>query len=361
MTETSMLKNFMRQINTQGRAKETIKSLEQSLVKSEESIGKPLEEITFDELLTHIELLKETLSNNSVSLRISKFIQFYKYCFDETDDIKYNKMLKRIKRINPGIKRNHINPQDILLPEDIKRLINVATLERDRCIIATLFESGIRRGELLSLTNDMVSMDEIKQEVIFNIPDEEGCKTGGRTVVCLEIYGYVLDWMKCNTSNMFMPLKESWLGELLKNLFIKAGIKKPHNIHWFRHSAITHAVNIGMQHSSISMRFWGGVDSNMLSTYIHLSEQMQANAYRNAKGMNGDEAKVINPLASRCINCGKLIQSGNLCVQCKENADLKLKVLQQENKMQDMDKKLEFVTKLAKQHFEKIVDNTLTS
>lgn len=322
MSETSMLKRFMRQIKAQGRAKETIISLNQSLVKAEENIGKPLEDITFDELLSYIESLKETLSDNSVALYISKYIQFYRYCFDETEDIKYNKMIKRIQKINTGIKRNHINASDLLLPEDIKRLINVATLERDRCIVATLYEGGLRRGELLALTNDMIIMDEAKQEVTFNIPDVEGCKTGGRTVVCLEIYGYVQDWMKCNTSDRFMPISESRMKEILNNLSERAGITKPHNPHWFRHSAITHAVNIGMQHSSLSMRFWGCVNSDMLETYIHLSEQMQANAYRNAKGMNGNEVKVINPLSSRCVECGKLIQKGNICDICKRMNEL---------------------------------------
>lgn len=337
----------MRQINTQGRAKETIKSLEMSLGKAEINIGEPLEDITFEQLHEYIELLKKNHSNNSITLYISKFIQFYKFAFDETDDIKYNKMIKRIKKLNPGFKRNHINPQDILLPDDIKRLINVATLERDRCIIATLFESGMRRGELLALTNDMVTMDEAKQEVVFNIPDVEGCKTGGRTVVCLEIYSYCQDWMKCNISNMFMPLKESRLGELIADLFVKAKINKPHNIHWFRHSAITHAVSIGMQQSSVSMRFWGNVDSNMLPTYIHLSEQMLASSYRNAKGM-GEETKVINPLSSRCVECGKLIQSGNTCKQCSENIALKTKMIQQENKIEEMKRDMESITELIK-------------
>ncbi len=73
-------------------------------------------------------------------------------------------------------------------------------------------------------------------------------------------------------------------------------------------------------------------NSAMLATYIHLSEQMQAVAYRNAKGMNGDGSKIINTLACRCVNCGRLIQSGDLCVTCKENADLKQNRLKTETK-----------------------------
>ncbi len=54
---------------------------------------------------------------------------------------------------------------------------------------------------------------------------------------------------------------------------------------------------------------------------------MQANAYKNAKGMgNGNGTTVINPIACKYVECGRLIQSGNLCKSCKENADLKIKV-----------------------------------
>jgi integrase/recombinase XerD len=345
-----MLQTFLRRIKAKNRADRTLESLK-VLERIEKDIGKPLENATFEELLSYFESLKDNMADNSIALYESKLIQFYKFCFDETDDVQYNKLVKKLKTINSGIKRNHIKPKDILLPEDIKQLINASTIERDRCIVATLFESGMRRGELLALTNHMVVLDESKQEVIFNIPDEEGCKTGGRTVVCLEIYGYVQDWMKCNKSDMFMPISVSGLKRTLTRLFKDASLKKPSNPHMFRHSAIIYSVIVGMQQNAISERFWGTSNSNMLSTYIHLSEQMQADAYRKSKGMNGGETKVINPLASRCIECGRLIQAGNLCKQCKENADLKLKVSQQANRLEEIERTMKNITSIYENAF----------
>lgn len=286
-------------------------------------MGKPLETATFDDLLCYVERRKEEgLAATSIHIIESKFIQFYKYCFNETDDIRYNKMVRQLHDLIVDKPRTHINPMDILLPEDIKKLINVATLERDRCLISVLFESGMRIGEILALTSSMIQMNEDKQEVVFNIPNLEGCKTGSRTVVCLEVYGYVLDWMKCNPSERFFAMSKSGVSKAVKILFEKAGITKPCNIHMFRHSSITNAVNIGMQQNAISMRYWGHVNSNMLATYINLSEMMQADAYRNAKGMNGDTTKVINPLASKCVECGRQIQSGSLCKICADTKKL---------------------------------------
>jgi hypothetical protein len=142
--------------------------------------------------------------------------------------------------------------------------------------------------------------------------------------------------MKCNNSEMFMPLSTTGIEKLVEKLYKRAGINKPCNVHMFRHSAITHWVNMGMQPIAISMRAWGIPNSNMLSTYINLSEQMQATTYKNAKELNGEGTKIINPIACRCVNCGRLIQSGNLCVSCKENSELKLKVNQVENILNTM-------------------------
>ncbi len=317
-----MIQEFFNTIEAKNRSKGTVVSLKQALSKAESSIGR-LENASYEDILKFLQQLrKEGMSESSIFLIESKLIQFYKFCFRQTDNVQYNKLAERIKDLKTK-PRYYLNPADILLPEDIKRLINVATLERDRCIVASLFESGMRIGEIQVLTNSMIRMDESKQEVTFNIPNLEGCKSGSRSIVCVEIYGYVQDWMKCNTSDRFMPLTIDGIRKAIARLFNRAGIKKPCNPHMFRHSAITHAVNLGMQQNAISERFWGIPNSNMLSVYVHLSEQMQADAYKNAKGMNGNGTKIINPLAVRCVVCGRLIQAGELCVTCKENKDLK--------------------------------------
>jgi integrase/recombinase XerD len=345
---TNMLSKLLRQSKVKNLSKSTILSTKRTLEEIEKSIGKPLQDATPDDILDYIEKINESeLAKSTISLYEKKLLQFYRFCFDKTDDVKYNKLIRQIKSIEIKNKEAHISPSDILLPEDIKKLINVATLERDRCIISTLFESGMRMGELLALTNAMVIMDDTNQRITFNIPDQEGCKTGGRTVVCTDIHGYVQDWMKCNTSDKFIPLSRSGLSKTIDTLFNKAGITKPSNPHNFRHSAITHSVNIGMQTNAISKRFWGIPNSNMLATYVYLSEQMQADAYLNAKGLNGDSVKVINPIACRCVECGKLIEKGNLCKQCKENADLKLQLAKLENTHQEIvnqqNQKIEFI------------------
>lgn len=320
-----MLDEFRRDLVAKNRAKNTLEMIDFTLGKAQEHLKKPLETLTIEDLKKYFEGLKEKgNSPNTIELFQQKFIQFYNWCLDETDNEKYSKLTRKLKRIKLHKTRKAIAPNEILLPEEIKKLINVATIERDRCIIAVLYESGMRIGELLALTTDMVGLDELKQEVTFHIPNQEGCKTGARSVPCLEVYGYVADWLKCNPSKQFMPLKPSGIRKAVKRLFEQAGIKKPCNIHHFRHSTITHAAGLNLSETQLSYRFWGIPHSAMLSVYIHLNEQLKATGYRDAKGMGeGNGKTVINPLASRCVECGRLIQAGNLCKQCSEIKDLK--------------------------------------
>lgn len=329
-----LVDTFIKEIRTKERSKATMDLIKFTVVNAQNWINKPLEDAAYEDVLAYIEHIKKhglkangqgrVMSKSSMWTVENKLIHFYKFCFNETDDPKYHKMVKKLRNIRVDKPKNELSPKDILLPEEIKRLINVANLERDRCLIAVLYESGMRLGELLALNMDMVELDEIKQEVTFHIPNQEGCKTGARSVLCLEVFGYVQDWLKCNTDTHFMPLSESGIRKISRNLFKRAGINKPCNPHAYRHSSITNAAIMKMQPNQISMRYWGIANSSMLSVYLHLSEQIVNSGYRDAKGLgNGNGNTVINPLATRCVNCGRLIQSGNMCKPCQENIELK--------------------------------------
>lgn len=350
-----MLDEFKTFLIGKNRTKNTLRSIDQTLGIAQTRLKKPLENLTIDDLKKYFEGLKAADTHiNTVGLHQQKFIQFYQWCLDETDNEKYSLLIRKLKRIKASRVKKVINPSDILLPEDIKKLINVATIERDRCIIAVLYESGIRIGELLALACDMVQMDEVKQEVTLHIPNEQGCKTEARSVVCLEVYGYVQDWLKCNPSKKFIDMSLTGLRHVMERLFKRAGITKPFNVHHFRHSAITHVAGLNMSETQLSYRFWGIPHSNMLSTYIHLHEQLKSSGYRDAKGMgeNGNGKTVINPLASRCVECGRLIQAGSLCKTCKdskklteENQELKADSLNMKARLEAMEKSLEDIIK----------------
>jgi len=340
---TDLLEEFKKSLISKGRTKNTLDVIKSTLENAQSDIGKPIENLTIDDLKKYFEGLKDkNQKNSSIHLCQQRFIQFYQFCLDETDNEKYSLMMRKVKRLQISKGKRTINPSDILTPEDIKKLINVATIERDRCIVATLFESGLRIGELLSLTTDMIESDDMKQEVTLHIPNIEGCKTGSRSVICLEVYGYVQEWLKCNPSKQFFDLSQMGVILILRKLAKLAGITKPVNPHNFRHSAITHAAGLNMSETQLSYRFWGIPHSAMLSIYIHLQEQLKSSGYRDAKGMGeGNGKTIINPLASRCVECGRLIQAGSLCKTCDDNKKLKAESLSMKGRLDEMEKEME--------------------
>lgn len=317
----------MKSLSMNKKAEETLKSIKYCINTYSSFIdNKPLEQTTENILLDFIQNLRDkNISEGSIALHKAKLRQFFAFCYEETDNKKYRKFVKLLKGQIPGKK---ISPQDILTAEEVKKLINVANIEQDRAIVSILYESGIRVGELIALK---ISNVEIKEhEVIFHIPNIEGCKTGSRTVPCLEISGYVQDWLKCHPfpqpDSGFIQLKEYAIRNRLRKLAERAQIKKPVNPHNFRHSAITRSAMLGMTDIDMSYRYWGVAHSDMLDVYIHLSKEMNSDSYKRTMGMIGDTSKVVNPIASRCVECGKLIPFGSLCKQCEDNKILKEKV-----------------------------------
>ncbi|MBU4222854.1 MAG: tyrosine-type recombinase/integrase [Euryarchaeota archaeon] len=352
-----MIKKLLKLLKDKNRSKNTIKMTSRILDEAQIFIKKPLEDSVYDDLDAFFTYLRDVkgMQAGSIELYQRKIIQFFNFCFNQDDNPKYHKILRKLKQCKLDKTKPYVRPQDILTPDEIKLLINVATLERDRCIVAVLYESGMRIGEFVALTNEMVEMDELKQHVIFHIPNMAGCKTGSRNTKCAEVYGYVQDWQKCNPSDKFINISISGIRRVVKTLFDRAKIKKPCNLHNFRHSIITYMASLHMTETELSYRFWGIPHSSMVSVYIHLNEEMQSEGYLKAKGLgNSNGSMVVNPLASRCVNCGKLIQSGKLCKLCEdskklleenENLSSTVKKLRVEN--QDTAKRLELLERIV--------------
>jgi site-specific recombinase XerD len=296
------------------------------------------------------------IKNSSIGMIQGKLIQYYKWMWDETDDPKYNKMVRQIKNGKVSVPKNNLKPQDLVSPEEVKTMINLATMERDRAILAAFWEGGIRIGEMLALKDSMVVVDDIKKDVTFHIPNQPGCKTGARIIVCLEIYPHIVAWNKCNSSGLFAPLSEKQVRNIIRDLYNRAGINKPCNPHMLRHSCITYMASLGASETELSYRFWGIPHSNMVTIYIHMSQQQQSDGYRKLKGM-GDKKVAINPLASRCVECGDHIISGFLCPKCEKIKTLSENEKASNSKIEFLTRELMKISKFVNENSEELLEN----
>jgi len=343
-----MLDDFIEHIKGKNRSKNNLRLLKYALNKVQDGTGKDLDNLTYADIQVFIKGLNPEpknpkegvvilIKNSSIGMIQGKLIQYYNWLWNQTDDPRYHKMVRQIKEGKVSVPKNNLNPQDLVSPEEVKTMINLATMERDRAIMAAFWEGGLRIGEMLALKDSMVVVDDTKKDVTFHIPNQPGCKTGARIIVCLEIYPHIIAWKKCNSSGLFVPLSEKQVRNIIRDLYKRAGINKPSNPHMLRHSCITYLASLGATETELSYRFWGIPHSNMVTTYIHMSEQQKSDSYRNLKGM-GDKKAAINPLASKCVECGEHIISGYLCSKCE-----KLKTLLETEKANNS--KIEFLTR----------------
>ena len=75
---------------------------------------------------------------------------------------------EKVKWIKSSQKSKHKLPEELLTKEDIEKMINAAEHPRNKAMIAVLYDSGCRIGELLSLQIRNVEFDEYGAKIIVN-------------------------------------------------------------------------------------------------------------------------------------------------------------------------------------------------
>ena len=59
-------------------------------------------------------------------------------------------------------------PEDILMENDVLKMIDVANTSRDRALISLLYDSGIRLGELLEMRTKDVDLKSESVHIVVN-------------------------------------------------------------------------------------------------------------------------------------------------------------------------------------------------
>lgn len=201
-------------------------------------------------------------------------------------------------------------PDEILKEEEIAEMVNAAENIRDKAIIGILYDSGCRNGEFLSMLIKHVDFGENDAHVTVD------GKTGMRKIPIaiyisrlaswLEVHPLKDDpeaplWVSLGTRNRHEALGESSLAYLLERVAKKANIKKRVNPHSFRHARATHLAEFVPE---VYLRHFFGwtPDSNMTSTYVHLSGGQMDAAILGAHGLKSrKEATLLKPKA--CLRC----------------------------------------------------------
>jgi len=233
----------------------------------------------------------------------------------------------KIKTIKaPAIDTDTSTPDDLLTPEEVKQLIKTCRNSRDRAIIATLYESGARIGELARLIWKNCIFD--KYGVKLYITDQKTRKQRySRLTMSAE---YLASWRNdCPDPSpeapVFTnlhdrgPVEYITIRRLLERIMKESGIqKKITKLHLFRKSRITHMINQNYQESVVKQAMWGNLETRMFKTYVRLGENDIDGEFLERAGIQPKPAETTNTLKSRpCQNCTSMnAPTNDFCFRC---------------------------------------------
>jgi integrase len=276
-----------------------------------------MERADLEDIVERIERSKESeWTKHDYEVIIKKFFKWLRKTEEYPPEAKW---------IKPKNVKNGKLPEDLLTKEEVSRMIDCAQNPRDKAMIAVLYESGCRVGELCNLNIKDITFDEYGCVVLF----PRG-KTGPRRVRLAFSTPFLATWIDNH------PLKDpdSWLwvnlgqtnrneamsyagvNKMLRSVAKKAGVKKSVNPHNFRHSRATRLASSFTEAQLCEYLGWAQ-GSSVPQVYVHMSGRDLDSAVLKMNGIKTEEEKEEeDPLKPvKCPRCGT-ISVGNFCTRC---------------------------------------------
>jgi len=267
------------------------------------------------ELLRKIELREIsawTKHDYRVTLR-----KFYKWLRNSEE---YPEEVNWIK-VNVGL-RNTKLPEQLLNEKDVEKLIKACPDPQMKALVAVLWETGFRVGELLNLNIKHVEFDERFARLVVD------GKTGMRRVIVLLAWPYLNSWLNLHplkddrTAPLWItragtPMNYVNLRKRLQILAKKTKIKKPVNPHTFRHSRATFLAQ-HLTEAQMSQYLGWIPGTKMAAVYVHLSGRDLEQPMLKLYGLeNEDKPKEALLKPSKCWKCGAMNPTdASVCTQC---------------------------------------------
>ncbi|MCP1661869.1 site-specific recombinase XerD [Methanocalculus sp. AMF5] len=266
----------------------------------------------------------ERLSTSTIDGDVIEFRVFFKWLLGD-DPAK-----ELLKNIQKSRKRRELPVEQILTRQDIQAMIACGERQRDRALIAILWDSGARITEITNIDVGDLAFDKYGATVIVN------GKTGRRKLRLISSTPDLQEWLEQHpyTTNPRAPLfitsrsytsKEPrrLAGRTINNLFARlgrqAGIHKPCNPHAIRHARLTDLAREGLSEMELRIVAGWSKSSSMPETYIHLSGVDVEKKILRAEGFLQDEDQerdqAMRPI--KCPRC-KTLNSPNrwFCKNC---------------------------------------------
>lgn len=236
-----------------------------------------------------------------------------------------------LRRIRPKVKHAvTVKEEELLTDAEIKQMMNACTCDRDRCIIALLYSSGCRVGELCNLRIKDVTLRRESASLHLN------GKTGERDIDMFVGVPELKQWMQThpfrdNPDTYLIvgklhrgtKFRDTRIGEkniwaLLKRLSVRAGIpeSKRVNPHSFRHKRAT---DLADHMTTADLRYmFGWADmSSTPNVYVHSSRSKVKRKLAEIAGVRVPESVAPTTMIKQCPVCGTLnTATATWCINC---------------------------------------------
>jgi integrase len=238
----------------------------------------------------------------------------------------------------------NVKPDNMITEDEVQKLVSVLKNARDKALTYTLYDSGCRIGELLTLRNKDVMFDEYG--AILSVTG----KTGYRKVrVVGNSIAYLREWQNAHpmrnddnawffcgieTENRGKKLEHANVYKFLRKGLNDAKIERRIYPHLFRHTRATILASRVTEAPLEAQMGWVH-GSRMTQTYVHLSGRDQDKAILKAYGIEVKEEKPIeserpsscprcrepnDPKARFCWKCGMILDHSLTEKKLKEEA-----------------------------------------
>jgi integrase/recombinase XerD len=246
------------------------------------------------------------------------------------------------------------NPDQLLNGDDVLKLIKIIENPRDKAIVAILFESGCRVGELIDLNLEDVSFDEYGAFIYIS-----ESKTEKRKLRLIISEPYIKQYINSHPlrdkkdTPLFYCFACRDFGKRMTSAGVRfmlirwaerAGIDKPINPHAFRHTCLDLLAKQGWTERDIMIRA-GWKSTQMAKVYLHYGDDHVNEKYEKLMGINkGEPKEEINVLAPViCPRCNKNNPPDSMYCNC--GMILSIKEL---NKIEQFERKVNnFTDKLS--------------
>ncbi|VVB88872.1 Tyrosine recombinase XerA [uncultured archaeon] len=339
-----VLNDFKRALELQQLSNRTVNNYLWKNYQALLQYNKPAAEVTKTDIQDYIIKRRYSSSQWTVNGDIIALRKFYDWLKPGND------LFVGIKVKQP---KNYLPVEQLITPDDVKKMLSVCKSQRDRAIIMLLWDSGCRLNEVMSRNINHIQPDEHGATMIVN------GKTGMRKVRLIDSLPDVRLWLNQHPlkNNPDAPLfvterrydhkggkvmevrrvEDRTVQNMLKTVGKLAGINKDVHPHALRHGRLTVFVRQGFLESELRILAGWEKESNMPATYVHLAGADVDKKLLIKNGLITDDEEIVlktlkpgkcprcaadNPVdAKYCATCG-LVLDKNVAKEIEDKSKL---------------------------------------